>query len=106
MNKPKQSGLAKARKVLNGIFFLGILNFLIFLAGTSYLGGDAFNGKQMDGKYFVGSHGKLTEVSQSVFMYSRLHVLSLFITHPAAVLAGLASFILKKRSENQPPSND
>jgi hypothetical protein len=105
MNKPKQSGLAKLQKVLNGIFFFGILNFFIFVAGTSFLGGDAVNGKEMDGKYFVGSHGKLTEVSKPAFRYSRLHVLSLLITHPAAILAGLASYILKKRSENQPPSH-
>lgn len=90
---------------MNGIFFFGILNFFVFLAGTSYLGGDAVNGKQMDGKYFVASHGKLTEVSKSVFLYSRLHVFSLFITHPAAMIAGIASYILKKQAEKQPPSN-
>ena len=34
---------------------VGILNFVLFLAGTFYLGGDAVNGKIEKGKYTYGA---------------------------------------------------
>ena len=74
------------RRLLQLGFFVGIVNFVIFWFAALYLGGDAISGKMVDGHFFLSSHGHLTEVSQSVFTYSKWHVLSVFVTHPPAIL--------------------
>jgi len=60
---------------------LAVINFLTFMAIASYLGGDAFSGKVEDGHYYVASHGHYTEVSHVVYLYSKLHALSIVVTH-------------------------
>src|SRR3954447_23946789 len=52
------------------------------------LGGDALNGRVEAGRYYLGSHGRLTEVSRDVFTYSWWHPISLMVTQPLALLAG------------------
>jgi hypothetical protein len=74
------------RRLLQFGVFAGFLNFLAFWVAAVYLGGDAVNGKAMEGHYFLSSHGHLTEVGRNVFTYSRWHVFSVFITHPLAML--------------------
>lgn len=64
------------------------INLLAFVAVTHQLGGDAINGRVVNGHYFLGSHGRLTEVSASVFAYSQWHAMSLFLTFPLGLLAG------------------
>lgn len=81
------------RLALQIAFIFGIANFAIFFVVSLLIGGDAWNGHVVDGRYFLRSHGQLTEVNAAVFSYSRWHVISLFVTHPlgmiaAAVLAG------------------
>jgi hypothetical protein len=65
---------------------------ILFLAGTFYLGGDAWNGNVEDHKYYAFGyhHGQkgYTEVSRAAFDYSRWHVYSVMITWPLAILAG------------------
>jgi hypothetical protein len=68
---------------------IGIVNFAVFFIGSIYFGGDAVNGYSCKGHYFLGSHGRYTETTKAVYTYSRWHVYSLFITHPAAMLAGI-----------------
>jgi hypothetical protein len=75
--------------VLNGLVILGVANFLIFAAIAIAIGGDAYNGKIENGHFFLGNHGRFTEVSQATFNYSLAHVRSLFVTHPVAALAWL-----------------
>lgn len=72
-------------------FVLGLLNFAAFFVVAVKLGGDAVNGHETAGRYFLASHGKMTEVSRNVFLYSKMHVYSLFITHPLAILGGMAA---------------
>ena len=69
-------------------FFIGIINFGAFCIIAVVLGGDAVSGHESAGKYFLANHGKLTEVSHFVFLYSRVHVYSLIVTHPLAILGG------------------
>jgi ABC-type maltose transport system permease subunit len=64
------------------------LNFVVFFAVAVKIGGDAINGKIVDGHFYLANHEKLTEVSEAVFTYSLWHVRSLFITHPLAILTG------------------
>lgn len=73
-----------ATKVL---VLVALLNFAAFFISCMVLGGDALNGHITAGHYFLASHGKLTETSEAVFRYSRLHAISVFITHPLAMIA-------------------
>jgi hypothetical protein len=65
---------------------IGTVNFSWLFAESASLGGDAVNGYQLDGHYFVGSHGSYTEVSRTAWEWSQLHAMSLVITHPLAML--------------------
>ena len=77
----------RARYLWFALLALGFLNFLVFFVVAVSIGGDAVNGFRSDGHFFLSSHGKLTEVSESVWLYSRAHAYSLMITHPLAILA-------------------
>ena len=73
---------------------LGILNFTAYWIISGALGGDAINGKDEGGRYYLSSHGRYTEVSRSIFEYSRFHTYSLCLTHPLVfigilILAGI-----------------
>lgn len=67
---------------------IAVVNFLSFLVATVVLGGDAISGHIEAGRYFLSSHGKLTETTHNLFRYSQIHGASLFLTHPLALLAG------------------
>jgi hypothetical protein len=66
------------------LWFLALVNFLVFVAVAVPLGGDALNGTVRDGHYYLMQHGRYTEVSRPVFIYSAIHTLSLFVRHPWA----------------------
>jgi hypothetical protein len=71
---------------LRVVWIGAIANFVIFWSVAVWCGGDALNGKIVAGHYFVGSHGRYTEVTKAFFDYSRLHALSATITMPLAML--------------------
>jgi hypothetical protein len=81
------------------LFFGGVLNFILFWHAAVYLGGDAINGKIENGKHFVASHGRLTEVSPAVWEYSRFHAKSIWITHPLAGLGALLMYLTGSRQK-------
>ncbi len=74
---------------------IGFLNFIVFLAGDLYLGGEAWSGKVDGEKYFVwGYHqGKkgYTEVSRAAFTYSKWSVYTVMVTWPTSIIAAWAS---------------
>jgi len=78
--QPKSSFFLKACYLMIAI---GVLNFLVFVAGATYLGGDAVNGKVENGRYYLfgvrtdSERKGYTEVSERVFTYSRWHVYSI-----------------------------
>ena len=87
--------------------FLSIMaiNFVLFFIGSFILGGDAINGHIEDGKYYLRMKEQLTEVSESVFMYSKYHSLSviwsfsLALGIPGIFIVGkvvLSRFLIKK----------
>jgi hypothetical protein len=90
------------------LFFGGVLNFVIFWHVAVQIGGDAVSGKIEDGRYFVSSHGRLTEVSSETWRYSYAHKVSTWITHPLGavglLLMCLTSPERKKPSEPQEPT--
>jgi hypothetical protein len=87
------------------IVALGALNFVIFVAIATYLGGDAVNGKAEGGHYYLfgpraESGGKgYKEVSEQTFNYSKWHVYSIFVTWPLVMAAAFALNRIRKRSE-------
>ena len=46
------------------------------------------NGKAQAGRFYLASHGKYTEVSRRTWTYSKFHTISVWITHPLAILGG------------------
>ena len=93
----------KLKRICTAIFLIGLANFAVFVGVASYLGGDAVNGMVEKGHYYVSSHGKDTEVSRKVYLYSRAHARSVWVTHPLAILAALVgSQIDKGRTEGRP----
>jgi hypothetical protein len=80
---------------------LGIVNFIVFAVIAQCIGGDAqmYDGP-IDGRYYVGQHGKKTEVKEAVWRYSRihspltlaLHVFAMFGMILAAACTKLANF--------------
>jgi len=79
------------------LFWTAIVNFVVFVAIAVPLGGDALNGMARDGHYYLMQHGIYTEVSRPVFIYSTIHTLSLFVTTPIGVVAGLRARFRSKR---------
>ena len=79
------------------LVYVGALNFASFMIATLILGGDAVNGKSDGRSYYLGSHGRYTEVSQSTFEYSKFHTHSVWITHPLIFLGGGILIWLKKK---------
>ena len=67
----QDSPLAGSRFWLRALFIIGVANFLAFVLIAAAIGGDALNGFVKQGHYFLLNHGVVTEVSQSVFTYSK-----------------------------------
>ena len=71
---------------------IGMVNFVLFVGISLLIGGDALNGKEAGGHYYLDSHGRLTEVSRPVFLYSKVHAISSAIGIPLAMLASLVYY--------------
>lgn len=69
------------------VVILGIINFWAFIIISVAIGGDALNGRVIDGRYFVMSHGTFTEVTQTVWIASRIHTVVTFVSFPGVGLA-------------------
>jgi hypothetical protein len=75
---------------------LCVANFLVYLAGSIVLGGDALNqGSIVNGHYYIKSHGRTKEVTQGLFEYSRWQASSLKLTQPIFLAAFAGIFLLK-----------
>jgi hypothetical protein len=70
------------------LLFIAIINSTAFWIIAVSIGGDAISGKAEGGRYYLSSHGKLTEVSSPVWHYSRVHTISVWITVPLAIFGG------------------
>jgi hypothetical protein len=80
--------------------------FLAAFASAWFLGGDALNGKAVDGRYFVWGHGTYTEVSHAAFVFSTCITFAGFGGFGLAVLAAIIwARRNSNRPVNQPPSS-
>jgi hypothetical protein len=82
----------------------GFLNYLVWWAICISIGGDASLGKVEDGKYFLGSHGRYTEVSESTFVYSQWHTRSAWLSLALTLPGGFLSWCVKPNREVSEPS--
>jgi hypothetical protein len=83
------------RNALRSLILLSILNFFAFWYSGLVLGGDALNGKEELGLYFLGGQGRHVEVTAGVFHYSRIHAISVIVTHLLAMAASAGLYFLK-----------
>jgi hypothetical protein len=60
--------------------------FWLFMADTHRLGGDALNGREENGRYFVRDHGRTTEVSEDDWRRNRTLGIVVFSTFPLGML--------------------
>jgi hypothetical protein len=88
------------------LFFGAVLNFVVFWHVAVSIGGDAVSGRVEDGKYFVSSHGRLTEVSEATWRYSYAHKTSIWVTHPLGGVGALLLYLAdreRKKAAGPPP---
>lgn len=84
------------------LFWLAVVNFVVFVVIAVALGGDALSGTTRDGHYYLMQHGVYTEVTRPVFLYSTIHTLSLFITQPVGIAAALRAAVrARKRADRR-----
>jgi hypothetical protein len=76
------------RRTVYVLVLISLLNGVAFFVHVSVLGGSAMNGRIENGKYYVGEHGRYTEVSATAFERSRWHERSAIATTALMLLAG------------------
>jgi len=100
-DKEKKIKTPLLEKISGILFALAILNMLAFAVITSVIGGDAISGKIEDGRYYVSNRGKYTEVSQSVYTFSRIHIYSVVLMYALLFCAAGIRALTKSPEENQ-----
>lgn len=101
--RPKSRWSALAHLLGGLLFFGGILNFLIYWHVSVYSGGNARSGKIENGKHYVASHGKFTEVSEEFWHYSYIHATSIWFTHPLGMVGVLLMVLADPKRRREPP---
>ena len=83
---------------------VAVLDFVSLFIATSYLGGDAANGKIEGSRYYLYGpyQGTKTyhEFSHAVFTFSRLHTDSLFILWPLMFILIFVAKLAARHSES------
>ena len=79
------------------LFAVAAVNFSAFFALSLAWGGDALNGKAVDGRFYLGNHGRYVEVTEGRWRFSRAHAISVCVTHPLAVFVGGALLTYSRR---------
>jgi hypothetical protein len=78
-----------AGRIGGTLFALAIANFLAYSVHTRNLGGSADSYQRDEGRYFVSSHGKHTEVTEEQWRAVRTHEIAIYITHALGLLVGV-----------------
>jgi hypothetical protein len=83
-------------RICLAIILLGLVNYVAFVVGYVFIGGDAMNGKVQPDvaatshwHYLVGRDGDLYEVGRGTWIYSAVHSISIWPTMGAVLLAML-----------------
>lgn len=67
---------AWAKRVHYTTAVLAAVNFIAFIAGSIYLGGDGLNGYHNASGYFLCAHGSCVATSKAIWTYSYWHACS------------------------------
>src|SRR5262245_29466104 len=77
----EQSGRGRwARRIGATLLAVAIANFLAYTVHTRNLGGSADSHEQDEGRYFVSSHGRYTEVTEEQWRRMRMHGIAVYVT--------------------------
>lgn len=76
------------------------VDFVVFVCVAIWIGGDAFNGHETAGRYYLADHGALTEVSRNVFLYSKIHCISLWVLTAMIIPMGLRGWVKSRRQSS------
>jgi hypothetical protein len=85
------------------LFALAMLNFALFWTIGAAIGGTA--DKVENGRFFVVSHGRHTEVSEEIWTYSYYHTRSVWITHPVGILSIAGAFLSARLLRPESPKS-
>jgi hypothetical protein len=88
------------------VFYAGLVNFALFIVICAFLGGSPGNGMVRSGHYYVGEHGKVTEVSERTYRVTQIYEYGTFVALPLSILALAYGNSLKKRAESYPFPSD
>jgi hypothetical protein len=81
------------------LVFGAIVNFFAFLIGVSLAGGSALSGRIEGGEHLLVERGRWTKVEPWVWRYVRAHEISVFVTHPLAMLGfGILAVTRRRRA--------
>lgn len=76
------------RRLLQEAAVLCAVNLIAFVVIMVLVGADALSGHVENGHYFLRLKGQVTEVSRDVFLYSKWHAISVYITFPLMFAIG------------------
>ena len=83
-----------------GLALIAVPSFVLFVVFSLIIGGDALNGFSTEGRYFVSSHGKNTEVSWLTYTISWYLGSLTFLTFiPMVLLSAASHFLAAKESD-------
>ena len=83
---------------VGGVLFAGaMVNFLAFIVHCAAIGGSADHGKQVAERYYVGDHGRYTEVTAWQWQAMRVHEVSVLVTFSLAVFVAGPLFAYAER---------
>jgi hypothetical protein len=77
-----------AGRIGGALFAVALVNFTAFFVLSLAWGGDALSGKVADGRFYLGHKGRYVEVSEAKWRASRAHAISVWVTHPLAIIGG------------------
>lgn len=75
----------KLIQIIDRINYIAFANFLLFMIMNIIVGGDALNGFEKDGEYFVSDQGKYTQVDIFTWYLSRTLGLGALVFIPVAI---------------------
>lgn len=90
------------------LILLGIVNFIAHALGFVIIGGSALQGGKIENsRYYVSWYGSYNEVSRAAWHFSRIHMISNFVTFPLVFVGvGLAALGEKRAKADSDARSD
>ena len=91
-----QKTLLRAERACLVTCLLLMANFFASNIFMDFLGGNGWSGYAVDGHYFLGSHGRYTETSWTIWEYTRMHFTFNIVTIPLILITAIAASVLRE----------